>query len=48
MTSLQYLNSLIILLLIIFNLLATFGAITLSVYNLLRNDLIHASMKFKG
>ena len=29
-------------------LLGTFGTITLGVYNLLRNDLIHESMKFKG
>ena len=28
-------------------LLGTFGTTTLGVYNLLRNDLIHESMKFK-
>ena len=29
-------------------LLGTFGTTTLGVYDLLRNDLIHESMKFKG
>ena len=29
-------------------LLGTFGTTTLGVYNLLRSDLIHESMKFKG
>ena len=29
-------------------LLGTFGITTLGIYNLLRNDLIHESMKFKG
>ena len=29
-------------------LLGTFGTITLGVYNLSKNDLIHKAMKFKG